>query len=137
MARPSKLAEEPALQAPTLFKTLLSASHRLATLLGIENTIQAYVSELESAHSLRDSIDHFREASTPLSDLLTVKNLERIRAQLGNSKTFALAQSFSTEDLKKYASIFADPPPEQGPLSEKSPDGSGAPRSRKAHEENE
>ena len=128
---------DPEMKDPdALFKTLLSASHRLATLLRIENAIQAYISELESAHSIRDSIDHFREASTPLSDLLTVHSLERIRAQLGNSKTFALAQSLSAEDLKKYALIFADPPPEQDLPFEKSLDGSGAPRSLKAHKEN-
>jgi hypothetical protein len=119
------------------FKTLLSASQRLATLLRIENTIQANVSELEDAHSIRDSIDHFRKESTPLSDLLTVHNLERIRAQLGSSKTFALAQSLSVEDLKKYATIFADPPPEQYLPFEKSFRGAGRPGPFNTHKENE
>jgi len=94
------------------FKTLLSASHRLDTLLHIQNTLQAYVSELESAHYIRDIIEDQQGESTSPSDLLTVNNLEKIRLQLGSPITFSFKQFLSVEDLQKYASLFEDPPPD-------------------------
>ena len=93
------------------FKTLLSASHRLDTLLHIQNTLQSCVSELENAHYFLDEIEDQKEKSTPISDLLTVNNLDKIRLQLCGPITFSFKQSLSVEDLQKYASLFEDPPP--------------------------
>ena len=93
------------------FKTLLSASHRLDTLLHLQNTLQAYVSDLESVHYFRDLVDDCNKESTPLSYLLTVNNLEKIRMKLGGPKTLSFKQFLLAEDLQKYASIFHDPQP--------------------------
>jgi hypothetical protein len=99
------------------FNTLLSASHRLATLLHLENGLKAYVSDLENAHYIRDFIDESNKESTPLSELLTVNNLDKIRLQLGGPKTLSFKQFLSADDLQKYASIFRDPEPDEEDIS--------------------
>ena len=94
------------------FNTLLSASHRLDTLLRLQNALQTYVSDLENAHYFRDFSDELNKDSTPLSELITVNNLEKIRMKLGDSKTISFKQFLSADDLQKYASIFRDPEPD-------------------------
>jgi hypothetical protein len=95
------------------FNTLLSASHRLDTLLRLQNALQAYVSDLENVHYLRDFLVELNKESTPLSELLTVNNIEKIRLQLGGPETIPFKQFLSADDLQKYASIFCDPEPDQ------------------------
>jgi hypothetical protein len=119
------------------FKTILSASHRLDTLLHIQNTLHSYVSELEDAHYFLDMIEDQKKKSTSPSDLLTVNNLEKIRLQLGSSKTISFKQFLSAEDLQKYASLFEDPPPEEDRQTEHAADGSNTPELLDTQKENE
>lgn len=117
------------------FNTILSASHRLDTLLRLQNTLQAFVSNLEDVHYFRDSFDELNKESTPLSDLLTVNNLEKIRMKLGGPKTLSFKQFLSADDLQKYASLFRDPEPDEGDISVR--DDFNFPELQDARKENE
>ena len=99
------------------FNTILSASYRLDTLLSLQNALQAYVSDLENVHYLRDYIDELNKESTPLSELLTVNNLEKLRMHLGGPKTLSFKQFLSADDLQKYSSVFRDPQPDEADIS--------------------
>jgi len=99
------------------FNTILSASHRLDTLLSLQNALQTYVTDLENVHYFRDFVDELNKESTPLSELLTVNNLEKIRMQIGGPKTLSFKQFLSADDLQKYGSVFRDPQPDEADIS--------------------
>jgi hypothetical protein len=95
------------------FTTILSASHRLDTLLRIQNTLHSYELTQEAARWQREILQDINKKSTPLTELLTVNNLDKIRLKLGGPQTYSLKEILKDETMQEYASLFEDPEPEE------------------------
>ena len=91
----------------------LSASHRLDTLLRIQNTLHSYELTQEAARWQREILQDINKKSTPLTELLTVNNLDKIRLKLGGPQTYSLKEILKDETMQEYASLFEDPEPEE------------------------
>jgi hypothetical protein len=109
---------DPDLNDPdTPFKAILSASHRLNTLLRIQNDLHMLALQADALKFHTDLLKYQSQGDSPFTDLLSVLELDKLRLRVGQPGTVSVKELLKLDGNQKYASLFEEYDPETDDLS--------------------